>query len=58
MPTLSDDPVHQYTAQCQEQHARTDKRGGDEEIVAFAHLEPRRLREGDVSGQKHQREQR
>ena len=58
MPAFSDDPVHQHSAQGQKQHARPDKRGCDEEIVAFAHLEPCRFRKRDIGRQKHQREQR
>ena len=58
MPALSDDPIHQYTAQGQEQHTRTDKSGRDEEIVAFANLEPCCFRKRDVCGKKYQREQR
>ena len=58
MSAFSDDPVHQDTAQCQKHHAGAYESGGDEEIVAFTHLEPCRFRERDVGGQKHQSEQR
>ena len=58
MPTLSDDPVHQHTTQGQKQHPRPHKSGGNEEIAAFTYLEPSRFREGDVSRQEHQREER
>lgn len=58
MPALSDDPIHQQSAEYQEHGASAYKSGGDEEIVSSSHLEPCRFRERDVSRQKHQREQR
>ena len=58
MPALSDDPVHQQSAEYQEHGASAYKSSSDEEIVSSSHLEPCRFRERDVSRQKHQREQR
>ena len=58
MSALSDDPIHQQSAEYQEHGASAYKSGGDEEIVSSSHLEPCRFRERDVSRQKHQREQR
>ena len=53
MPAFSNYPVHQYAAQSKEQHTGSHERCCDEEIVAFAHLEPRCFREWDVGGQKY-----
>ena len=58
MPTFFDEPVHQYATQRKEHHAGAYKRGGDEKITAFAHLEPRCFGERDVGSQKHQSKQR
>ena len=58
MPALSDDPIHQHSAEYQKHSSCTYKSGGDEEIVSSSHLEPCCFRERDVSRQKHQREQR
>ena len=58
MPALSDDPVHQQSAEYQEHGASAYKSGGNEEIVSSSDLEPCRFRKRDVSCQKHQREQR
>ena len=58
MSALSDDPIHQQSAEYQEHGASAYKSRGDEEIVSSSHLEPCRFRERDVSRQKHQREQR
>ena len=58
MSHLSDEPIHQHSAQRQEQHARTNKSCSDEEIIAFPYLEPSCFRKWDVSGQKHQCKQR
>ena len=57
MSALSDDPIHQQSAEYQEHGASAYKSGGDEEIVSSSHLEPCRFRERDVCGQKHQRKQ-
>ena len=58
MSALSDDPVHQYSAEDQKHRTCTHKSGGNEEIVSSSDLEPCRFRKRDVSCQKHQREQR
>ena len=58
MPALSDDPIHQQSAEYQEHRTGAHKSGGDEEIVPSSHLEPGCFRKWNICRQKHQRKQR
>ena len=49
MSALSDDPVHQYSAEDQKHRTCTHKSGGNEEIVSSSDLEPCRFRKRDVA---------